>query len=68
VPGRFEGCGGVDVPEVADAPLEDNVVGYAGALRIEAYGEVLGVDKVDLDAALLGCGGYGLLFPADGVV
>jgi hypothetical protein len=58
----------VDVPEVADAALQDNSVLYSSppAVNVELY--VLGVYKVDPDILPPGCVQYRLLLPADSVV
>jgi len=58
----------VEVAEVAYAPLEDNPVGKRKPARIQGDREVLGVNKVGSDPALLRCSYDCFLFPADGVV
>ena len=59
---------GVDVPVVADAPLEDQVVGNPAALPGRFERELSGVYQVHLDALLLGGVHDGLLLPAYQVV
>jgi len=70
VAGGLESRGGVEVPVVADAPLEDDLLldlrGGAAAGEVNLY--LLRVDEVDLDAPLLGRLDDGLLFPPDDVV
>jgi hypothetical protein len=58
----------VDIPEVADTPLQDKLVLDACGRGIEADREVLGINEVYADSAFLGGGNDGFLFPSNGVV
>ena len=57
----------MDIPEVADAPLQDQGIGNP-VISLEGDRDILGVRKVGLYASLLGGRNNGLLLPADGVV